>query len=47
MEFSQYFIKMLGGNFGSSIVDSSNWDQINEGIIKNPYLEQSVTLFER
>ena len=33
--------------FGSSILDKSIWEKINEGIIKKfSYLEQSETLFE-
>ena len=41
-------IKILGVNFGNSILNNSNWDKISKDIIqKNPYLEQSETLFER
>ena len=39
--------KILGVNFGNCIVDNSKWDKISECIVKNPYLEQSETLFER
>ena len=40
-------IKILGVNFGNSIHDNSKWGKISESIAKNPYLEQSETLFER
>ena len=46
MEWSQFSIKILRVTFGKSILNNSNWDKISEGIIKNPYLEQSETLFE-
>ena len=48
MELPQFSIKILGVNFGNSILDSFNWDNISEAIIKKtPYLEQSETLFVR
>ena len=34
MEWSQFSIKILGVDFGSSVVGNSNWDKISEGIIK-------------
>ena len=40
-------LKILGVIFGNSILDNFYWDKISEGIVKNPYLEQSETLFER
>ena len=33
MKRSQFSIKILGVNFGKSILDNSNWDKISEGII--------------
>ena len=35
MKSSQVSIKVLGINFGNSILDNSNWDKISEGITKN------------
>ena len=32
-------VKMVGVNFGNSILDNSKWDKVSEGIAKNPYLE--------
>ena len=43
----QFLIKILGVNFGNSILDNSKWDKISEGIVKYPYLKQSETPFER
>ena len=40
-------INIFKVNFGNSNLDNSKWDKISEGIAKNPYLEQSATLFER
>ena len=41
-------IKILGVNFGNSILDNSKWDKISDNIAKkNPYLEQRETLFQR
>ena len=40
-------MKVLGVKFGNSILDNSKWDNISEGIVKNPYLEQNEALFER
>ena len=37
----------LNVNFGKCILDNSKWDKIVEGIAKDPYLEKSVTLFEK
>ena len=34
MELPQFSIKILGVNFGNSILDNSNWDNISEVIIK-------------
>ena len=45
--FCTISIKILGVNFGNSILDNSKWDKISEGIVKYPYLKQSATLFER
>ena len=44
---AQFPIKILGVNFGNCILDNSKWEKISEGILKNPYLEQSDTLCER
>ena len=39
-------IKILGVNFGNSILNNSKWDKISKGIArKHPYLEHSETLF--
>ena len=38
-------IKILGVNFGNSILHNSNWDKISEDIVENPYLEQSAPFF--
>ena len=43
MKWSQFPIKTLGGNFGNSIFNNSNWDKISAGIIKNRNLEHSDT----
>ena len=44
-------IKILGVNFGNSILDNSKLNKISEGtvknLVKNPYLEQNEALFER
>ena len=40
-------IKILEVNFGNSILDNTKWDEISNSVAKNPYLEQSETLFER
>ena len=40
-------MKVLGVKFGNSILDNSKWDNIREGIVKNPYLKQHEALFER
>ena len=32
-------MKILEVNFGSSILDNSKWNEISQGILKNPYLE--------
>ena len=40
-------IKILEVNFGNSILDNKKWDEISNSVAKNPYLEQSETLFER
>ena len=29
-------IRILGVNFGNSILDNSNWDKISDGIAKKP-----------
>ena len=34
MKWSQFFIEILGVNFGNSILNNSNWDKISEDIIK-------------
>ena len=40
--------KIIGINFGNSILDNYKWDKISDSIAKqNPYLEQSQTLFDR
>ena len=47
MVWSQFSIKILGVNFGSSVLDNSNWDKISHSLTKNKQcLEQSATLFE-
>ena len=38
MEWSQFFIKKLGVNFGYAILDNSNWNKISEGIIKKIHI---------
>ena len=38
MELSQFCIKILGVNFGNSILDDSNRDKISEGTIKKIYI---------
>ena len=40
-------IKILEVNFGNSILDNTKWDEISNSVAKNPYMEQSETLFER
>ena len=45
MEWSQFSTEMLSVN--NSIINRSNWDKISEGMVKNSYLEQNETLFER
>ena len=34
IEWSQFSIKMVGVNFGNSILDNSNWDKKSESITK-------------
>ena len=34
MEWSHFSIKILGTNFGNSILDNFNWDKISESIAK-------------
>ena len=34
MEYSQFSIKILGVNFGNSILGKYNWDKISEDMIK-------------
>ena len=47
MVWSQFSIKILGVNFGSSVLDNSNWDKISHSLTKNKQcFEQSATLFE-
>ena len=38
MELSQFYIKILGVNFGNSILDDSSRDKISEGTIKKIYI---------
>ena len=44
MEWPQFFIKILGINFGNSIFDNSNWDKISEGIIKTIHIWKRMRL---
>ena len=47
MVWSQFSIKILGVNFGSSVLDNSNWDKISHSLTKKKQcLEESATLFE-
>ena len=46
MEWSQFSKKIVGVNFSNFIFNNSIWHKVNEGIVKNTYLEQSETLFE-
>lgn len=47
-EQSQFSVKILGVNFGKSILDNSNRDKIGKDIKKmKRYLEQSETLLEK
>ena len=41
MKRSQSSIKILGVNFGKSILDNSNWDKISEGII-NKFIRRTA-----
>ena len=34
MEWPQFFFKILGVNFGNSILDNSYWDNIREVVFK-------------
>ena len=47
IEWSKFSIKILGVNFGISILYNSNWEKIRKSIIKNTYREKSETLFVR
>ena len=38
MEWSQFFIKILGVNFGNSVLDNSSWDKISEDITKEIHI---------
>ena len=44
MLWSQFFIKKLGGHFGSCVLDNSNCGKISHSFKKNQYFEQSTTL---
>ena len=43
-EWSQFFIKILGVNFGNSIPDNSNWGKVIEGIIKRTHIWNRVRI---
>ena len=44
MEWSQFSSKILGANFGNSILDNSNWDKVSEGVNKKFHIRNRVTL---
>ena len=44
MLWSQFFIKKLGGHFGSCVIDICNCGKISQSFQKNQYFEQSATL---
>ena len=47
MEQLQSSIKMLGVNVGTSILDNSNWDEINKGTVKKVHIWNGLSLFLR
>ena len=38
MEWSRFSIKILGVNFGNSILDNSHWGKISEDIVKKIHI---------
>ena len=44
IEWAQFFIKILGANFGNYILDNSNLDKIIEGRIKKIHIWNRVRI---
>ena len=44
MVWSEFFIKILGVNFGNSILGNSDWDKISESMIKKIYIEDRMKI---